>query len=143
MSYFDSAARSASASASLRATPVPSARRDPKAIPDPLAKSLLNNSSVPSPPRRRTPPAAPPWASSFQIRLLNRKWKPSLTSSIASWPPCNAGAERETGKTDVFGYEPERALAWVVEENDSNISFLCPHSFVYPSANFISGPMTQ
>jgi len=119
MSYFDSAARSASASASLRATPVPSARRDPKAIPDPLAKSPVNNSPVPSPPQRRTPPASPPWASPFQIRLLDQKWKPSLTSSIASWPPCNAGAERETGKTDVFGDEPERALVGAVEENVS------------------------
>ncbi len=44
-------------------------------------------------------------------------------------------------KTDVFGYEPELPLACAVEEKYTNISFLCPQSFVHPSTNFMGGPM--
>ncbi len=72
---------------------------------------------APSPPRRKTPPLSPRWVSLFQIRPLKPKWKPLLTSSMASWVPCNAGAER--GRTEVFCYEPELSLAHHVAENVS------------------------
>ena len=55
----------------------------------------------------------------------------------------SSGSARCAGKTDVFGYELELALVGAVEENDSNVSFLCPQSFVYPSADFMGGSVAQ
>jgi hypothetical protein len=60
----------------------------------------------------------------------------------------SSGTPRCARKTHVFGYEPELPLAHAVKDNNSTAfiplsPFLCPHSFVYTSANLIRGPMAQ
>jgi hypothetical protein len=92
---------------------------------------------APSPPRRKTPPVSPRWVSLFQILPLKPKWKPLLTSSMASWVPCNAGAE--WGRTEVFGDEAElllgharrsgkREFSWLRRPSDSAFAHQAPRA---------------